>query len=481
MKKLSILALSAFAMTTIGLVSCTKDFVETNTNKNGASSAQPESLVTPALIKVLQANQTRALRLTNELMQVHVTNINTDEIHRYIIRPNESEYMWSNWYTQRTNFLDIYKGGALVGNKTWMGIGRILDVWVMSLITDLYGDVPYTEANNGKEGNFQPKFDKQSDIYPDLFKKLEEANELLTAKQAVTDSTLEMLYNGNADRWRKFGNSLYLRLLLRASKKDEVAIAAKMQEIVSTPAKYPIFNDNSESAIFKFTVVAPYVTAFNTYREYDFNGDNSLCSYFINNLKEWEDPRIDKWAVKVSGEYQGLASGYEPTNAPTARLSYYNKNLMNEPMMGNIINYPELQFILAEAALKGYITGDAKSYYEKGVASAITLWGLTVPTNYLTHEGINWTEATNDNEKMEKIHVQKYYTLFFTDFQQYHEYRRTGFPVMPIGPGVQNNKIMPTRFRYPITVQSLNATNYKKAVAEMGGPDDMLTKVWWNK
>lgn len=482
MKNIRINTFSLIAAISITTVACKKDFININDNPNTAPVATPETLLAPALYNVVNNNQTRALRLTNELMQDHVTTTNSDEIHRYVIRPGESDNMWNNWYQERTNFLDMYKGGQVIKSSTYMGIGEILDVWTISLLTDMFGDVPYAEANRGRDTIYQPKFDSQKDIYTDLFRKLEDANTLLAAGQAVNadDKPLDPLYNGDPAKWRKFGNSLYLRLLLRVSGKTEMNAATKIKEIVETnAANYPIFSNNDESAILRFTTVPPYTSAFNSYRDFDFNGDNGLSTFFINNLKEWGDPRIAKWASTVNGTYDGIPSGYAPGDIPV-RQSYYLAVLKNEPLLGNIINYPEVQFILAEAAMKGYISTDPKTYYDKGVEAGITLWGVAMPTGYLDKDGIKWNNALTADNKMEMIMLQKYYALFFTDFQQWHEYRRTGHPVLPKGPGLQNNGEMPSRFKYPVYVQSLNRTNYQKAVEAMGG-DDLNVKVWWNK
>ena len=478
------------------LTSCKKDFKEINTDKNGSKASRPEALLAPALWDVVKRNNTRSLRLTNELMQVHVTTVDGDEIHRYIVRPSESDYMWNNWYLQITNFRDMYNGGVTLKNKSYMAFGLICDVFTSSLITDTFGDVPYTEANKGKEGVFQPKFDTQQSIYLDLFRKLEEANTLLSAPTVLTAEQLaiEPLYGkaisaaipdvaqasaATTTAWRKFGNSLYLRLLLRASARAESNAIAKINEIVSNPTQYPIISSNAESAIIRYTTTPPFTSAFNTYRAFDFNGDNGLSIFFLNNLNIWGDPRRARWATLYEGAYAGIPSGYPRGQASTAE-SRYNPALMNEPLLGNIINYAEVQFILAECAVKGYIPGSAKTYYETGVNNAITLWGLTVPANYLTNPALTWNDADTEFNKMEKIHSQKYYTLFFTDFQQWFEYRRTGHPVLPKGEGLDNGGNMPVRLRYPVYVQSLNGANYAAAVAAFG-PDDLNTKMWWNK
>ncbi|WP_316816318.1 SusD/RagB family nutrient-binding outer membrane lipoprotein [Pedobacter nyackensis] len=478
------------------LSACTKDFKEINTDKNGSKAARPEALLTPAIWDVVSRNNTRALRLTNELMQVHVTTTDGDEIHRYVIRPSESDYMWNNWYLQITNFKDMYSSGMALKNKTYMAFGLICDVFTSSLITDTFGDVPYSEANKGKEGILQPKFDTQQSIYTDLFRKLEEANNLLAAPTAMTADQLsiEPLYGkaifstmpdvaqastATTTAWRKFSNSLYLRLLLRASARTESNAIAKINEIVNNPTKYPIISSNAESAVIRYTTIQPFVSPFNTYRPFDFNGDNGLTIFFLNNLNVWGDPRRAKWSTLYEGAYAGIPSGY-PRGEASQPESRYNAALMNEPLLGNIINYAEVQFILAECAVKNYISSSAKTYYENGVNNAITFWGLNVPTNYMANPALVWNDGDTEFNKMEKIHAQKYYTLFFTDFQQWFEYRRTGHPVLPKGSGLQNDGNMPVRLRYPVYVQSLNGANYQAALSVFGA-DDLNTKMWWNK
>ena len=466
---------------TTSLVSCTKEFKELNTNKDGAKFTTPETLLGPAVHDVLKRNLNRCLRLTHELMQVHVTLSDGDEIHRYVIRPQESDYMWNNWYLQLTNIKDIYKGGDAINNKAFMGISLILDAWVSSLITDVYGDVPYFDANKGRDYVLQPRFDRQKDIYQDLFKKLEEANELFkTANTADVEAKMDPIFAGDIAKWRKFGNSLYLRLLLRVSGTGELGAVDKILDIVETrKSNYPIFASNNDSAILRFQTTAPYLSEFAEYRSIDFQVNSSLSEFFINNLNDWGDPRRDKWASKRDNAFVGIPSGY-PVGQVPAPQSQYMAALMNEPLLGNIINYPELQFILAECAVKGFIPGDAKTYYEAGVTAALGMWGFSVPTGYLTDTSAQWYENDNANQKLQQIMLQKYYTLFFTDFQSWIEHRRTGFPILPKGFGLQNDGVMPTRLKYPVNVQRVNQQNYLAAVASMGG-DDLKTKVWWNK
>lgn len=479
------------------ITSCKKDFQSINTDPNGSKAARPEALLGPAIYDVVTRNNTRALRLNNELMQVHVTINDGDEIHRYIVRPGESDYMWNNWYLQLTNFRDMYSSANTLNNKTYMALGLICDVFTSSLITDTFGDVPYFDSNKGKDFLFQPKFDTQQSIYLDMFRKLEEANTLLASPTQLTaeQMTADPLYgkaifaasggdvalasSATTSAWRKFSNSLYLRLLLRASGRPESNAITKINEIVSNQSKYPIITNNAESAILRYTTTVPFVSPFFTYRAFDFNGDSGITIFFLNNLNIWGDPRRAKWATLYEGAYGGIPSGYARGDVPS-RESIYPAALMNEPLLGNIINYAEVQFILAEAAAKGYIAGNAQTYYENGVNNAITLWNYPVPANYLANPALAWNDAADIETKMEKIHTQKYYTLYFTDFQQWFEYRRTRHPILPKGTGLQNGGEMPSRLRYPVYTQSLNGANYAAAVQRFG-TDDLNTKMWWNK
>lgn len=477
MKKFIYISLLALAVTSS---SCKKNFEELAVNPNTSDHALPQALLAPAITSVVAANMSRSQRITNELMQVTVNTGDQDgKIFRYDILPSEADYLWNAWYTQLTNFNDVYTGGIQTNSPTYQGIALICQAWVFSMLTDTYGDVPYFNANQGKDGNFTPAFDKQKDIYTDLFAKLEKANTLL-ATGANVSAASDPLYGGVAANWRKFGNSLYLRLLLRVSAKDQATIAAKIKDMVDTKAStYPLISSNAESAILKWSGTAPYVSPFATWRPADWYTPSS-ASFFVDNLTERSDPRVGKWVTLYQGDYAGVPSGYAVGQTPQGR-STLPTTLMTEPLLGNILNYAEVQLMLSEAAAKGWITSKtAQSYYEAGVTNAITMWNYTVPTGYFGFQLVKWDDSYTLDQKMELIELQKFYALFFTDLETWFEYRRTGHPVLPKGAGLVNGGVMPARLNYPVYVQSTNAANYKAAVASQGA-DVISTPVWWQK
>lgn len=473
------------------LTDCTDNFSELNTNPNTVTNAVPESLLSPSLYNFVCYNLGRNKTIGNELMQVTVTISNNNDIHRYDIKTTYSDGPWNNWYVSLNNFRKIYSIADELNSDAYKGIALVLDAWGTSIITDTYGDVPDSLACKGDEGILQPAFDEQEVIYQRIFQKLDSANVLLTRAKTLTteQQSLDALYSGDLTKWRKFANSLHLRLLMRLSKRNnELNIAEKVNTIITNEGgKYPVFSSNDDSAILRFTGVTPLLSPFYNYTNYDFTGNTGLSEFFINTLMGFTDPRLPVWATYASlGAYWGMQSGYSSGNTPDpgSKLIY---DLRNNPLLGNLMNYSELQFLKSEASTRNWCTVDAKTAYEEGVKASVALWidSLNTSTsvtlkNHLLKDKVKWYDSDTYEQKMNKIFTQKYFSLMFTDFQQWFEYRRTGFPTLPAGPGLLNNGKMPVRLKYPVYVQNVNRESYQKAV-EIMGSDDMNTIMWWNK
>lgn len=500
-----------FAFVALSISSCTKNFTEINTDPNGTPVALPKQLLAPALVSLLSYNMSRNRSFNNELMQVTVDQSDADAtVFRYTFPDSWSNYLYNGWFSELSNLKDIYIGASdsVNYNKSYMGISLICQAWAYSLLTDTYGDIPFYESNKARDSLiYTPKFDTQKDVYAGIFQFLEEADTLLAAGSGI-DAASDPVYNGNVSKWRKFGNSLYLRLLLRISGKQEVADACidKIKQIVSDPAGYPVMTSNDDAAILRWTGQGPYVSPWVSVRAQDFRAV-AICSFFIDHLNTWQDPRIsltygtagvNRWGIAPGANgFTGIASGYAPgTGDPKGSYFYATDSkagspaqtpppvcLQTDPMTGMIMNYAELQFILCECVAKGWINGSAESYYNSGVQNSITQWlpNWTVPvTDYLTGADMQWDDAASLDDKMEKIMLQKYYAMFCTDLQQWFEYRRTGHPVLPMGAGLGNNGVMPARLKYPLYLQGTNPLGYKEAIDDQG-PDLISTDVWWQK
>jgi len=505
----------------ISLASCKKDFQEVNTDPIGVNAVSADKLLAPALTNILNANVIRNRNFNNELMQVTVDLGEAEgRIFRYDVRRNFADYTWNTWYVELTNIRDINTIASQEGsiNTSYQAISKIAEAWTFQLLADTYGDVPYSQANQGKAGILEPAYDKQKDIYLSLFAKLEEANTLLTAGQSIVPSS-DPVYQGDVAKWRRLGNSLYLRLLMRIAGKTDVnaQVVAKMKEMIDTnPAKYPIMQNNTHTAKILWNGTnsstalysSPYMISV---RAVDFRTPG-ISEFFMNNLSTWADPRINqaygrnnvnRWGIAPGpGGYVGVPSGYPIGGSPVKQAYFYSEGQANSPLTlqtdpytGIIMNVAEVDFILAEAAARGWINGTGEAYYYKGVADAINYWIPSLFANgndaavrsYALAGDFDWDNSfpldnatVGSSSKLQLIHLQKYYAMFLVDFQQWFEYRRTGHPFLPKGSGLTNGGRMPARLNYPTVSISTNATNYKNVVASQG-PDDINTLVWWQK
>lgn len=530
-KQLFIACMVLMAMPT--LYSCKKDFDKLNTDPINILGTTADRLLAPALVNCVTAGMVRNRSFNNELMQVTVSQSDGDNtVFRYAFKNSQSDYLWNSWYVQLTNFKQVDSLARGYGkdssiNFSYQGIGKVCKAWVFANLTDTYGDIPYFHALQGDSDfvhpSVTPAFDRQKDIYFDLLNQLEEANTLLSRGDTIR-KTGDPVYNGDVTKWRKFCNSLYLRLLLRISGKAEVSqqCIAKIKQIVENPAQYPIFQSNADCARTYWnggtSTTDPYTNPYMTQvRSQDFRAP-AICSFFLDYLVAWGDPRLASNTPYGSGSiglgslgisqasgggFYGVPSGYLPGHGDPKGAyfqSYDNTSegtkgttwsLQQNPRTGIIMQYAEVQFILAEAVVKGWITGNAQTYWNQGIASAINYWVANFPeditkpdfTTHIANLGSAsevWNDADPLEKKMERIHIQKYYALFCTDLQQWFEYRRTGHPVLPKGPGLQNGGVMPARLVYPVYVQAANPTNYKNAIA-IQGADEINTLVWWQR
>jgi hypothetical protein len=436
-----------------------------------------------------------ARNFTHELMQVDAPRASPggQGLHRYVVQPGQA--VWTGFYDRLTDVEDIYKISDRLKENNYKAIALVYKSWAYSILTDLYGDVPYSQAIKASEGNFTPAFDKQKDIYIQILKDLETANTLFDDTKALTYGG-DQVYNANVltggrnlgiQRWRKFANSLRLRLLLRISKRDgEVNVNQQITSILANPTANPVFTANADDAIFRYPGTFPYFNPYFQARTLEWRDGTYFTKFFLNHMNAINDPRRAIWVspVIVNGQsvYQGIDSGY-PTSLEyiVGRNSSYPDVLKTSPLLGVMMTYSEVEFINAELALKGFNTGrTAKAHYDAGIMASMVQWGATMPAGFLNTAGVAYNATGTAAQQLEQIILQKYYAYFFVDYQSWFEKRRTGYPVLPRGTGIPAENVFPSRVPYPTYLQSLNASNLQAAVASIGG-DNSNVKLWWEK
>ena len=469
---------------------CTGDFEELNSNPNNPTVVSAQYLLPQALqtsIDNYWGNKARNERLNFDHAMSWVgyltRNIYENEGDNYNVQPSVNIKNWEVFYTDGlVNFQRIATISAPDGsipNPTYEGIGIGMRAWVFSLITDVWGAIPYTEALAGTSSStaiYSPGYDTQEEVYAGLITDLKTANEKIDA--SVNSIQGDIMFNGNALLWKKFFNSLRFKLLNRQATKVSGS-AAEMQAMIDDPATFPMIDSNDEMSKFSYGASLGTQNPWNDILIVQGRADWNISSTLVDKLKSLNDPRLEVYAIPgedAGGEITGHPNGL-PGNIAVDYVGY--SAIINPEFFAQatspavLMSYAELLFLKAEAAFDGDITGDAQAYFDAGITASFAQYGLTTPPDYIANLG----PADKEN-----IMTQKWIALFGQGIEAWTELRRTGFPVMPAHDPQSlffNDGVLPTRLIYPSTEYSLNGGRVIETDALNGGADDMKTKLWW--
>ncbi len=460
---------------------CTS-FEELNTDPTRLDEANPGTFLNPILYGMASYNWNRYNSYTFHVMQSVVSTSSTSGAGWWILSDAAGDGTWTNYYKWLNNIEGMNKKAVQYNEPNYIAIASTLKCWVYQILTDAFGNIPMEEACKGDEQLYTPKFDKQADIYKSMIAELDLANDMYDVTTGLKyNSSAELLYGTSSTssdgilKWKKFTNSLRMRILLRVLDVDGMNAAEELKKMFDNPDKYPVFTSNEESALLAISGVAPEEAPLT--RPQDFSSYKVYSEFFINPLNEWNDPRLPIFATKVTNDgvlgFYGIESGYSVL--PSANASLPNQNFCKAPMKLMIMSYAEIEFIRAELAQKNIIVANSKTAYENGVKAAATQVGAVIPDDYFENE-----KAAYDGT-FERIMQQKFYSLFFCDYQQWFEYNRTGLPTIPRGSGIAQGNNMPKRFKYPASIQRTNMKNYQIAKEQMGGDEFSISLIWHKK
>jgi hypothetical protein len=415
------------------------------------------------------------------------------------------KYSWNRGYA--ASLFDRYYSGPVKGIEDivaqliaeeqpaeMIAIAKIQRVVIYSRLTDVYGDIPYSEAGRGYlEGILKPKYDTQADIYADMLKELEESAAALGSGQSKFGEA-DIMFQGDQAKWKKYANSMMLRLGLRLIKVD----AAGAQSWATKAIAGGVMTSNNDIAYIQHTTGPDGINKNGNGEVFSADGNPRMSKTFIDFLQD--DPRLPILASRrsdgstASADLKGLPNGLD-SGLLLAATGEDNTDAYAEPNRSIITGedapmffqtYAEVEFMLAECAERwGLAGGNVESHYNAGVTAAMKYLGMYGAAADIADADITTYLANNpfDNTKaIEMIANQYWAATFLNDYETFANWRRVGYPqLVPTNyTGNETNGTIPRRLTYPTSEQTSNPDNYSSAISAQG-PDVLTTRVWWDK
>ncbi|RMG23596.1 MAG: SusD/RagB family nutrient-binding outer membrane lipoprotein [Bacteroidetes bacterium] len=395
----------------------------------------------------------------------------------------------------------IRQTGPEGANPSWTNlhhVAQVMYILPMHIMTDLYGNVPYSEANKGIDGIFFPAYDSQESIYKDMLAKLDAAAKTIGTGPDNIGSA-DVIFGGDLTKWKKFANSLMLRLAMRISKVDP----GTAQEYVQKAIAGGVMESNDDMAWIQMAEgPSQWFNQNGISRALipdDWGANNMLSKTLVDFLQSRNDPRLTIFAVrgKWGGPYLtapedqiGMPNGYDATTIreylgvtdPIDReleFSRLNPLMLDVDDPFIFMTHAEVEFLLAEAALKGWHNGDAATHYNRGVKSSMQQWTIFDPSFVVTDDQVDAYLAANPFDGTEKMIGEQHWVANFMQwYEAYSNWRRTGYPELtPTNyPGNYSNGQIFRRIEYDVTEVATNPNLQKGGTS----PDDVMTRVWWD-
>lgn len=510
MKKILIL------ITAILVASCSNDLESLNQNIKDPALVPGESLFTGAqknlvdLMVDLNVNRNNTKLWSQYLQETTYTDESNYDQTTRTIPGNHFSVLYKDVLKDLDEAKNIITATTSATDNTYeankpnkMAIIEILNIYTYSILVETFGDIPYTEALD--LDNLTPKYDDGLTVYKDLIARLTVAiNDLDVSKGSF--GAADRIYDGDVAHWKKFAASLKLRMGILLSDVDEGAAKSAVESAIASG----VFTSNSDNANYKYLAAAPNTnpiydnlvlsgrqdfvaatTIIDIMQPRQYNSDeDGVHTDVVPGSVTRTDPRMKFYfASNVDADetisqvvYWGLEIGKDGSFSTHTQVS----DLLQQPTFpGNILDFAEVQFLLAEGAARTFNVGDtAGNLYKKGVIASIEDWGgSTVEAEaYYALPAINYTTAltasTATTPWKEVIGTQKWIALFNRGFEAWTSIRLLDYPVMQEAYDPLSG--YPTRYTFPIVEQTLNGTNWSSASSAIGG-DEPETKLFWDK
>lgn len=495
------LTVGVFALLLLMVAGCKKDYFDINNNPNQVTAATP-SLVLPDALANTGAYINTSFYFLNLWMGYWNWSGN------YSINLSDKNYqftnsfnngIWTNAYLNLKNYNYIDQQGAALGQPNLQAMGKIMKAFHFQILVDTYGNVPYKDALKGT-ASILPSYDNAQDVYDSLFVQIDQGLALFALADKQTEQGLtvlnpgsnDIMFQGDISLWRKFANTLKLRILLRQSEKADRASYIQTQLATIKASGYGFLGAGENASVNPgYTNSAnqqsPLYGAFfqvngsptGTNNQYKGNG------YAIAFYKQTNDSRLKAYYRPVpatTNTFNGTLFGTTDVLV-NSQVSDIGPGILKDVTQdAPILSSHESLFMQAEAAQRGWISGDPKTYYQAAITESFINVGRTADeaTAYYSQSGVvnvNWDAST---DKLQAIIRQKWASEnSLAPFEAWSDYRRLGLPAdVPISLEPSTSvKQIPVRLFYPQTEYSTNAGN----VNAQGTISQFTSKIFWMK
>ena len=485
--------ITLFIAISMTMVSCDNGFEELNVDPTASTSLDVNPKFSYLFLKSAaeEGELSYTQILCNGQLVQQVIDQQFPQSSIYTIREDLQTAWWITQYTTTIkSVVDIISQLETEGNVgTEMGIARIWKVFIFHVLVDQYGDTPYFGAGRGfLDGNVRPAYDDDQEIYMDMLKELEEG--VAQIGGASTLGSADLIFNGDTDKWKKFGNSLMLRLAMRIKNVDASGSDAWAQKAINGGT----MASNDDTAFMNHTDGPADLNrnAWGTYQpRYAFARIGAT-------LYDWLDSNGDP-RLNILADPNGPAAGNRYGLENDQLLAIYGESpdsyaRVNASITQNdspwvFLSYAQTALLEAEfaAAAGDHITAEAK--YDSAVKAHMQIWGshydASLTVDDATVDAYLVANPYNSAEADRMIGEQYWAASFFDFFEAFSNFRRSGYPVLqPFGghdahPSNSTNGEIPRRLIYQTTEVSVNADNFQ-AVLQAQGPNDQATRVWWD-
>lgn len=396
---------------------------------------------------------------------------------RYNITSSSADGLWRSVYDALMDLREIQNKGTKSGDRIYVGISQVLQAYVFSVTTDIFGDIPFSMALQGA-GNITPAYDKQESIYPALVKMIDDGIVNINSLAGLKPGTDDVIYNGNTDSWIRFGNSLKLRLLNHLSKRNPGASTAFL---ATNPS---LIEASATNAVVRFGTAASNANPIYQFDVLSGRKDNAVASTIVDKMKLLNDPRIDVYFKKVvnngagfQGQYRGNIPGEDTDDSGENLFSRVGSAYASTDSPVILMSAAEVNFIKAEIYFRSNDMVKSKISFDTAITQDFSALGLSGKVSvYLANSKVAF------NNSLERIMEQKWITMFQSAFESWVDWRRTGFPVFTKIPSFNmTGNIIPRRLSYPQIEINVNTSSLQNGPGIPVPFESLKTRVWWDQ